>query len=145
VQTALTRDEALVEGMETLDHGRLQGTWEFFAGPREAHLVIAGDHFTVRFRNGDVYVGTFSLGPSERPKTMDMHIAEGPDRHKGLKSLAIYALDGDRLIWSTARPGASERPRHFPAPEDREPLFIVFQRQKENRDGVGKRLVNKPR
>ncbi len=131
--------------VETLDHGRLQGTWDFFAGPREAQLIIAGNHFTIRFRSGDVYLGTFTLGTTDRPKTMDMLIAEGPERHKGQQALAIYALDGDRLIWCPAKPGATGRPRHFPAREDREPLCIVFQRQKEHRAVGAPHAVNKSR
>jgi uncharacterized protein (TIGR03067 family) len=130
VKTVSLEEDVSPVAVETLDHGRLQGTWDFFAGPREAQLIIAGSHFTIRFRNGDVYLGTFTLGTTDRPKTMDMLIAEGPERHKGQPSLAIYALDGDRLIWCPARPGAADRPRHFPSREDREPLCIVFQRQK---------------
>jgi uncharacterized protein (TIGR03067 family) len=145
VQTPTLEETLAPVEIENLDHGRLQGTWQFFAGPREAHLTVTGDHFTVRFRNGEVYLGTFTLGPNERPKTMDMLIVEGPDRHKGLKSLAIYALDGQRLIWSTGRPGTSDRPRFFPPREDREPLCIVFQRQKEHAATAGLHIVNKPR
>jgi uncharacterized protein (TIGR03067 family) len=145
VKSLSLEEDASPVVVETLDHSRLQGTWEFLAGPREAHLIVTGNHFTIRFRNGEVYLGTFALGPTERPKTMDMCIAEGPDRHKGLKSLAIYAIDGDRLIWSTGKPGTSERPRFFPAREDREPLCIVFQRQKEQRAISAPHPVNKPR
>jgi uncharacterized protein (TIGR03067 family) len=128
-----------------LDYERLQGTWDFFAGPREAWMLIAGHQFTVRFRNGEVYLGTFTLGPTGRPKSMDLQIVEGPDRHRGLLSLAIYALDGERLIWSTGKPGASQRPRFFPGREDREPLCIVFQRQKKHRAVNAPHMINKPR
>jgi uncharacterized protein (TIGR03067 family) len=133
VKTLAIEEDASPAVVVSLDHGRLQGTWDFLAGTREAQLVVVGNHYTVRFRNGDVYCGTFTLGVTDRPKTMDMHIAEGPERHKGMHSLAIYALDGDRLIWSTGKPGSAQRPRFFPAREDREPLCIVFQRQKEHR------------
>jgi uncharacterized protein (TIGR03067 family) len=145
VRTLTLEDATSPAVVENLDHGRLQGTWDFLAGPREAQLIVVGNHFTVRFRNGDIYCGTFTLGPNDRPKTMDMTIAEGPERHKGLQSLAIYALDGDRLIWSTGKPGTSDRPRFFPAREDREPLCIVFERQEEHRDIGSPRPVNKPR
>jgi uncharacterized protein (TIGR03067 family) len=145
VRTFALEEDVAPAVVENLDHGRLQGTWDFLAGPREAQLIVAGNHFTIRFRNGDVYCGTFTLGPSDRPKTMDMAIAEGPDRHKGLQSLAIYALDGDRLIWSTGKPGTAVRPRFFPAREDREPLCIVFQRQKGHRVVGEPHAVNKPR
>jgi len=145
VRSPSLEDDVAPVSVQSLDRDRLQGSWTFLAGPREAHLDVTGDHFTIRFRNGEVYLGTFTLGPSDRPKTMDMFIAEGPERHRGLKSLAIYALDGDRLIWSTGRPGTPARPRYFPGPEDREPLCIVFQRVKQNGAIPAPHLINKPR
>ena len=57
---------------------------------------------------------------------VDMVITEGPDRYKGKTALAIYALDGRHLIWSPAKPGLAHRPAHFPVPEDKEHLCLVF-------------------
>src|SRR4051794_5769930 len=72
------------------DRDRMQGVWKFVSGKREAKLLVSGDHFTMHFRNGDVYVGTFTLDAAARPKAMDMFITEGPEAHKGKTSLAIY-------------------------------------------------------
>ena len=112
------------------DRERLQGVWHFVSGSREAQLDIAGDRFTVRFRNGDTYQGNFTLHPVARPKRMDMEIAEGPDRHRGKKALCIYALDGNRLLWAANRPGETDPPLFFPPPEDRDHVHIVFEREK---------------
>ena len=46
------------------DKEALQGTWNFVSGIREAQLLIAGDHFTVRFQTGEIYVGTYHLDPT---------------------------------------------------------------------------------
>lgn len=117
------------------DMERLQGTWHFFAGTREAQLLITGNHFTIRFKNGETYGGTFTIDPARKPRAIDLQITEGPDRHKGKVALAIYAIDGDRLIWSPARPGDSERPTFFPHNEDTDHLCIVFQREQLRQTG----------
>jgi uncharacterized protein (TIGR03067 family) len=112
------------------DAERLQGTWGYVSGQREAQLLISGEHFTVRFRNGDIYVGTFTLDPTNRPRAMDMFIQDGPEPHKGKTSLAIYEFDGNHLIWAPAEPGKSERNRAFPPSDDREHLCIIFRQEK---------------
>jgi uncharacterized protein (TIGR03067 family) len=112
------------------DRERLQGSWVFVSGKREAHLLIAGDHFTMRFKSGDIYVGTLEVDPTHKPRAMDLHIEEGPERYRGKTAPAIYEFDGDHLIWCPAEPGAYERPRAFPPDEDRSHLCIIFRREK---------------
>jgi len=112
------------------DRDRMQGVWNFVSGKREAKLLISGEHFTMHFRNGDVYVGTFALDAAARPKAMDMTITEGPEAHKGKTALAIYEFDGDHLIWCPAEPGREERLRAFPAQDDVGALCIIFKREK---------------
>ncbi len=46
------------------DKERLQGSWNFVSGIREAQMLIAGDHFTVKFKNGDIYLGDYTLDPT---------------------------------------------------------------------------------
>src|SRR5262249_891645 len=99
------------------------------SGKREAKLLISGEHFTMHFRNGDVYVGTFSLDAAAHPRAMDMTITEGPDAHRGKTSLAIYEFDGDHLIWCPAEPGREDPLRAFPGHEDCG-LCIIFKRRK---------------
>ena len=96
----LAREAAILRDKE-----RLQGTWNYVSGIREAQMLIAGDHFTVKFTNGDIYLGVYTLDPTAKPKMMDMTIHEGPDKHRGKTSLCIYELDGELLTWCPAEPG----------------------------------------
>jgi len=108
----------------------LQGVWNFVTGRRKAQLFISGDHFTAKFSNGDVYLGTFDVDPTRKPKAMDMTVNEGPLKFKGVAAKAIYALDGEHLVWCPAEPGATERPKAFPPTDSQEFLCIVFRREK---------------
>lgn len=112
------------------DRERLQGVWSFVSGQREAQLLVSGEHFTMRFRNGDIYVGTFTLDPTHRPRAMDLHIQEGPEQYRGKRALAIYEFDGDHLIWCPGEPGKEDRLRAFPPAGDRDHLCIIFRREK---------------
>ena len=112
------------------DRERLQGVWKFVSGKREASLLISGDHYTMHFRSGDVYVGTFTLDATAKPRAMDLTIDEGPESYRGKKALAIYEFDGDHLIWCPAEPGRAERQRAFPPAEDLGALCIIFRREK---------------
>jgi uncharacterized protein (TIGR03067 family) len=127
--TAIVDRDRVREEAARRDLERLQGTWVYLSGQREAQLLISGEHFTVRFRNGDIYVGTCALDPMSRPRAMDMRIQEGPEPHRGKTSLAIYEFDGDHLIWCPGSPGAGERLRAFPPGDDREHLCIIFRRE----------------
>ena len=112
------------------DKQRLQGTWNFVSGIRSAQMLIAGDHFTVKFKNGDIYLGVYTLDPTAKPKMMDMTVHEGPEKHRGKTSLIIYELDGDHLIWCPAEPGTGNRLAVFPADDDLHHLCIIFRREK---------------
>jgi uncharacterized protein (TIGR03067 family) len=116
------REEAALRDME-----RLQGGWRFVAGPRVATLIIEGDQYVMRFRNGDQYEGSFSLDPFCRPRAMDMTIEAGPEHHVHREVRAIYQFDGDHLIWCPAPPGVDERPEAFP-PLDGSALCLIFRR-----------------
>lgn len=113
------------------DCERLQGTWNFVSGIREAQLCIVGEHFTVQFTNGDHYYGIYALDPATQPKRMDMTIYLGPDKHRGKTSLIIYELHGDTLVWCPAEPGTGNRLSTFPSEEDLHHLCIVFRRDTE--------------
>lgn len=126
----LLEAEAARESAAARDKGRLQGAWDSIRGPRGAQLLIAGDHFTVKFKNGDIYLGTFRLDPTARPKAIDMTIEEGPERHRGKTSLGIYDLDGEHLIWAPSQPGMAERLHAFPPDDDATHLCIVFRHEK---------------
>jgi len=126
VATILVEDEVR-DDLARREQERLQGRWVFVSGIREAELLIMGNLYTVRFKNGDTYRGKFTLDPTHKPRTMDMRINEGP-RHLGKVARAIYALDGKHLIWCPNKPGLEEALPHFPPPGDQEHLCIVFRR-----------------
>jgi uncharacterized protein (TIGR03067 family) len=106
----------------------LQGRWLCVSGRRPAELLVSGGHFTVIFADGDIYMGAFELLTQTRPRGMDMHIAEGPARHKGRVALCIYELDGVTLRWGTTGPGQAERPAAF-AEDHPQTLCLVFRRE----------------
>jgi uncharacterized protein (TIGR03067 family) len=122
--------QAVREDVARRDRERLQGTWNFVSGRRPAQLLVAGDHFTVRFHSGDLYLGTFTLDPTTRPKAMDMTVTEGPERHRGKTALCIYEIDGDHLIWCPGNPGSGERLKAFPPEQDTGHLCLIFHREK---------------
>jgi uncharacterized protein (TIGR03067 family) len=130
MDTALLDPDLAREAAAQEDAERLQGMWVFVSGIREARMVIDGDHFTVTFKNGDVYRGGYALDPTTTPKMMDMIIREGPEKHRGKTSLIIYHLDGDLLTWCPAEPGTGNRLRAFPEAEDLHHLCILFRREK---------------
>jgi uncharacterized protein (TIGR03067 family) len=128
--TALLHDADAKEAAAAKDRERLQGVWNFVTGRRKVQLFVNGGHFTARFNNGDVYVGTFDLDPTKKPRAMDMTVVEGPDRYRGLTAHCIYALDGDHLVWCPGEPGGGRRPQAFPASDSQELLCVVLRREK---------------
>jgi len=97
---------------------KLKGTWKSVDEKRQAVIVITDDSMTVTLKAGDkdrVYKGTYKLDPSQKPKTLDFMVSEGPDEHKGKTSLQIYELDGDKLKWCANEPGKDGRPKEFAA------------------------------
>jgi uncharacterized protein (TIGR03067 family) len=125
---ALLNDAGLKEAAAARDRERLQGVWNFITGRRKVQLVIEGDQYTTRFNNGDVYVGTFVLDATKKPKAMDMTITDGPEKHKGLVTHCIYAIDGQHLVWCPNEPGAEERPIAIPGTDSQKYLCVVFRR-----------------
>ena len=106
------------------DLDAIQGVWESVAGPRDARFLVAGHRFTFEFVGGDVYMGTFDLGPGQ----IDMHIEAGPPKHVGTQSRCIYQLDGGVLRWCPGKPGSDRRPAAFPDVADSRYLSLVFKR-----------------
>jgi uncharacterized protein (TIGR03067 family) len=125
----LALDAAAKDQAIQAERDRLQGGWAFVSGIREAELWLVGDHFALKFDNGDLYIGTYQLDPTQKPRAMDMTVLEGPARHRGRTSLCIYDHDGFHLTWCPGPPGGGERPQDFPR-EDTEQLCVVFRRAK---------------
>ena len=56
------------EAVAARERAKLQGVWNFVTGRRKVQLFINGDHFTARFSNGDVYLGTFDRNRRANPR-----------------------------------------------------------------------------
>ena len=112
------------------DLERLQGVWSSVAGPRRAELLVAGNLFTFRLLDGELYMGSFVVDAEEEPHGMDMTIYEGPAKHKGLVARCIFQVEGDALRWCTGEPGRHHRLAAFPAVDDRRYLSLVFRRER---------------
>lgn len=119
-----TPGEKVVSQLEVL-----QGAWFSVAGPREAEFLIAGSHFTVRFSDGDIYMGTLDVDGEAAPHTMTMCIAEGPGKHRGKTALCLYEQDGETLRWCATEPGRGDRLTAFPAEDDTKYLTLRFRRE----------------
>jgi uncharacterized protein (TIGR03067 family) len=104
----------------------LQGAWQAISGRRKAELLVSGEHLTVYFADGDIYMGRFTLGDGA-PATMDVTIEEGPAQHRGRVAHCIWELDGDTLRWCTAFPGQPDRPTGFEEADPRH-LFLELKR-----------------
>ena len=115
-----SRPDAVAEEME-----KLQGTWRQIAHERdgvadppeergwEPRVTFTGDTFVVTLADGTTAIkGTFKLDPTQEPKAVDWTDTFGPDAGKTF--LAIYSLDGDRLVFCAAAEG-QERPTEFRA------------------------------
>lgn len=113
---------------------RLQGAWMAVAGRRQAEFLIAGNRIAVHFSDGDVYLGSFTLDHDGRHHTIDVHVEEGPPRHKGRVAQGIYEVDGDVLRYCTASPGQDGRPSAF-AEADPLHLCLVFRREHSRSSG----------
>jgi uncharacterized protein (TIGR03067 family) len=117
---AKSRSDAVAREME-----KFQGTWRQIAHERggvadppdeqgwEPRVTFTGDTFVVTLTDGSTAIkGTFKLDPTRQPKAVDWTDTFGPDAGKTF--LAIYSLDGDRLVFCAAAEG-QERPTEFRA------------------------------
>jgi uncharacterized protein (TIGR03067 family) len=102
---------------------KLQGTWKQIALEKdglpesvdefglEPTSTFVDDTYVVTLADGTIAIkGTFKLDPTQVPKTIDWTDTFGADA--GQTFLAIYSLEGDRLIFCAADDG-QERPTEF--------------------------------
>jgi uncharacterized protein (TIGR03067 family) len=128
--TTTELDQPFTETESQVDLDRLQGAWVTVAGRRPVQLLFAGRHFTARFLDGDLYMGTFFLFVETEPREMVMWIDEGPDHHRGRIARCIYHFDKEMLRWCPSDPGSSERLTEFPPVTDVRHLCMVLQRER---------------
>jgi uncharacterized protein (TIGR03067 family) len=118
---------------------KFQGTWTFESsetGGKELPagelkglvLTFEGDKHTVKKGDEVIQVGTQKLDPSKSPKTIDVTMAEGPN--KGTVMLGIYEIDGDTLK-VCFDPQGKKRPTEFKSSPDSENFVNVHKRVKK--------------
>ena len=126
------------------DREKLQGTWTFVAveewgqakeedpnNPRR--LVFDGNEFTIGKGRLIIFVGKFTLDPSQKPKAIDLEFTESvKPQDEGKTELGIYALEGDTLKLCLNRPENPERPKKFSANEKQE--LITLRRKRDKPD-----------
>ena len=126
----------LVDEAARRDLDKMQGTWTATAFTVDGQpvpekelktikLVIAGDQST--FTRGDkTGKGTYKLDPTRKPRTLDIVLAEGPDKEN--IELAIYKLEGDRL--EICLGGTRERPTELASKAGSGHVLEVWKREK---------------
>jgi uncharacterized protein (TIGR03067 family) len=122
-----------IERRQASDLERLQGAWTTVDGKRPAELLISGQHLTVHFRDGEIYMGSFTLSGLGKQLTLDVQIEEGPPKHRGQTVLCLCELEGDTLRWCNASPGMTERPSAF---DDHNPHLLCLMLRREHRTDV---------
>src|SRR6516165_1425776 len=89
-----------------VDKEKFQGAWTFESVEAGGNALAAGelkgliltfegDKHTVKKGNEVIQVGTQKIDPSRSPKTIDVTMAEGPN--KGKVMLGIYEFNADTL------------------------------------------------
>ena len=117
---------------------KFQGTWTFESsktGGKELPaselkgliLTCEGAKHTVKKGDEVIQVGTQKLDPSKSPKTIDVTMAEGPN--KGAVMLGIYEISGDTLK-VCFDPEGKKRPTQFKGASGAQ-TFVVHKRVKK--------------
>ena len=114
------------------DAKKLEGTWYLKSATRDGkpvddmkdgQVVIAGDRFTIKPKEGKGQEFTFKVDSSKKPKVLDMALVENvPNASPGL---VIYELDGDNLKMAIGPP--DKRPTAF---NDKGQALITLVRKK---------------
>ena len=118
---------------------KFQGTWTFEsvqAGGKEIPaaefkgitVTFEGDKYAVKKGDEVVQAATLKLDPSKSPKTLDVTVAEGPN--KGAVMLGIYEIGGETLK-VCFDPHGKKRPTEFRSPPGSEYFVNVHKRVKK--------------
>ncbi len=117
---------------------KFQGAWTFEsveAGGKEVPadnfkgvtVTFDGDKYTVKKGDDVIQSATLKLDPSKSPKTLDVTVAEGPN--KGTVMLGIYEISGDTLK-VCFDPEGKKRPTEFKTASGSQTL-VVHKRAKK--------------
>ena len=111
---------------------KFQGTWRFEsveAGGKKLPIAqfkgitvtFEGDKSTVKKGDKLIQVATLKLDPSKSPKTLDVTVAEGPN--KGAVILGIYEISADTLK-VCFDPEGKKRPTEFKGASGSQTLVV---------------------
>ena len=111
---------------------KFQGTWTFEsveAGGKKVPaaefkgitVTFEGDKYTVKKGDEVIQAATQKLDPSKSPKTLDVTVAEGPN--KGAVMLGIYEISGDTLK-VCFDPEGKKRPTQFTSASGSQTLVV---------------------
>ena len=111
---------------------KFQGTWTFESVEAGGKVVPAaefkgvtvtfeGDRYTVNKGDQVIQAATQKLDPSRSPKTLDVTVAEGPN--KGAVMLGIYEISGDTLK-VCFDPEGKKRPTQFKSVSGSQTLVV---------------------
>jgi uncharacterized protein (TIGR03067 family) len=134
VAAAPAPDDAVKKEM-----ARLEGTWSVTAltndgkkgtdeDVRKIRVILKGNAYTAKVGDMVIEEGTWTIDPTQKPKTIDATATSGDD--KGKKSLGIYELDGDSLKMCFGPAGKDVRPKEFESKEGSKYELGVYKREK---------------
>lgn len=90
---------------------------------KDQTLILEASRYVVKRGDEVEEAGTFSIGATGSPKTIDLKIKTGRD--EGKTQPGVYQLDGDSLKLAFAKPGAKDRPKAFATSGDGAALFVM--------------------
>lgn len=124
------------------DLEKLQGAWRgreleikgLSSPPSSAYgmmLRFEKKTFTIE-QDGKVTVrGTFALDPAQKPKTIDLTIADTVQSvNKGAQVLGVYEVNKDRLRLCTTKANGQDRPKKLVSKPGTTHTLFTFQREK---------------
>ena len=111
---------------------KFQGTWTFESvetGGKEVPaaefkgitVTFEGDKYTVKKGDDVIQAATLKLDPSKSPKTLDVTVAEGPN--KGAVMLGVYEISPDTLK-VCFDPEGKKRPTQFTSASGSQTLVV---------------------
>ena len=123
------KDKELIQGAWRPVSGEQGGTAQDDA--KEHLLTFEGDMFSIKRGDQQFIKGTFTLDPSQKPKTIDMKVTEGrKEEDKGKMVRGIYEVSKDTLKWCTAEPGSEDRPKEFATMAGNRHMLVTLKREK---------------
>jgi uncharacterized protein (TIGR03067 family) len=116
---------------------KLKGTWAVVSleekgekAPEDVvkkmRLVFQDSKVIIKGTEDGDHEATYTIDPSQKPATLDLVPADGPDKGKTLR--CIYSLEGDDLKICSASKSDDERPTEFAA---KKAVLLVFKRGKQ--------------